>query len=564
MKKTLRTTELSVAQYQEVLRQDFCAFIQRCFTQLNPRTKFLTNWHIQVIAVKLELFRLGKIKRLTINVPPRHLKSICASIAFAAWCLGHDPATQILCVSYAQDLSDRLAADSRTIMNSPWYQALFRTRPISRRQPLQEFETKEHGYRLATSVGGVLTGRGADIIIIDDPIKPEEALSQSQRRAVNQWYDHTLYSRLNDKQQGCIIQIMQRLHEDDLVGHVLEQERWEVLSFPAIAEKDEKFVIETPYGVQRYRRRQGDVLHPERESRDTLKRILRTIGEYNFASQYQQTPAPLGGGMVKTDWFKWYSPNELPDRFDQIVQSWDTANKVSQLSDYSVCTTWGIEDGHLYLLDVLRKRLEYPALKRAVREQCERYGATVVLIEDRASGTQLIQELIKEGLSTVKAYTPEGSKIMRMNAQTATIENGFVHLPREAPWLADFLHELAAFPFAKNDDQADSTSQALAWFNQVPPKHWLFDYYREDIALGFHRQGYSLEAIAVQVQRSPDQVQRWITDHNTGSANQQTQNMRFKICASCRGDIFYNLSSCERQGDLYYHPQCLRKLMFGT
>ena len=162
-----------------------------------------------------------------------------ASIAFPAWCLGHDPSAQILCVSYAQDLADKLARDCRSIMMSPWYRQIFPTRLAPHRQAVQEFITTRQGYRLATSTGGVLTGRGADIILIDDPLKPEEALSDAQRQAANEWYDHTLYSRLNDKRHGAIVIIMQRLHEDDLVGHVLAQEPWEVLSFPAIAEADE-------------------------------------------------------------------------------------------------------------------------------------------------------------------------------------------------------------------------------------------------------------------------------------------------------------------------------------
>src|SRR3984893_657373 len=254
------TFQLTPAEYRALLRLDFYAFIERCFLQLNPRTKFLPNWHIEVMAAKLEACRRGKIKRLIICVPPRHLKSLAGSIALPAWILGHDPSAQILCVSYAQDLSDKLARDFRSIMNSRWYLALFPTRPLARKQALQEFETRQHGFRLATSVEGVLTGRGADIVIIDDPIKPEEALSLSRRVSVNQWYDNTLFSRLNDKNTGCIILIMQRLHEDDLVGHVLQQENWEVVSFPAIAEKDERFLIETPYGVRRYRRRPDDIL----------------------------------------------------------------------------------------------------------------------------------------------------------------------------------------------------------------------------------------------------------------------------------------------------------------
>ena len=203
------------------------------------RQTLAINWHLEVIAAKLTAVRQGKIRRLIINLPPRHLKSLMASIAFPAWCLGHDPSAQILCVSYAQDLADKLARDCRSIMMSPWYRQIFPTRLAPHRQAVQEFITTRQGYRLATSTGGVLTGRGADIILIDDPLKPEEALSDAQRKAANEWYDHTLYSRLNDKRHGAIVIIMQRLHEDDLVGHVLAQEGWEVLSFPAIAEADE-------------------------------------------------------------------------------------------------------------------------------------------------------------------------------------------------------------------------------------------------------------------------------------------------------------------------------------
>src|SRR5215469_13863872 len=214
------------------LRLDFAAFAQRCFRELNPLTGLAMNWHVEVIAAKLAAVFEGRTRRLIVNVPPRHLKSLLASVAFPAWCLGRQPSAQILCVSYAQDLADKLARDCRGIMASPWYRQLFPTRLAPHRQAVQEFITTRQGYRLATSTGGVLTGRGADIILIDDPLKPDEALSDVQRQACNEWYDHTLYSRLNDKQHGAIVIIMQRLHEDDLVGHVLGQEPWEILSFP--------------------------------------------------------------------------------------------------------------------------------------------------------------------------------------------------------------------------------------------------------------------------------------------------------------------------------------------
>jgi len=472
--------DLSPREYDVILRSDLGWFAERCFCELNPQAPFLPSWHIKVIAAKLMAVREGKIRRLIITLPPRHLKSLLASIAFPAWCLGHDPSAQILCVSYAQDLADKHARDCRAIMMSGWYRRIFPTRLSPHRHAVQEFVTTRQGYRLATSTGGVLTGRGADLILIDDPSKPEEALSDARRNATNEWYLNTLYSRLNDKCRGGIVIIMQRLHEDDLVGHVLGQEPWEVVSFPAIAEADEVHAIETIWGPRCFTRRPGEALHPAREPLLVLENIRRTIGEYNFAGQYQQSPAPLGGGLVKAEWFKHYRENERPDRFERIVQSWDTANKASELSDFSVCTTWGVRDKKVYLLGLLRQRLEYPALKRAVREQQNLYHANEILIEDKASGTQLIQELIADGCHGVTRYQPDCDKIMRMHAQTAMVENGFVHIPESAPWLAEYLHEMTVFPNGKHDDQVDSTAQFLDWFKKPFPGQGLLEFHQRE------------------------------------------------------------------------------------
>lgn len=429
-------------------------------------TRYLPNWHLDLLAAKLEACRQGTITRLIVCVPPRSLKSHCASVALPAWWLGHDPTAQLLCVSYAQDLADKHARDCRSVMLSAWYNTLFpQTRLSPQKQALGEFMTTRQGVRLATSVGGVLTGRGADVLIIDDPLKPEEALSDLQRRKVNEWYSHTLYSRLNNKATGCIILIMQRLHEDDLVGHVLTHEPWEVISLPAIAESDEVHGYATPYGWREHHRRTGEALHPERESLATLAQVKQTLGSYHFAGQYQQTPAPQEGGLVKRQWFSFYRAAELPRHFEQVVHSWDTANKASELANYSVCTVWGLVNRQRYLLDVWRQQVNYPELKRAVMALARQWGATVILIEDRASGTQLLQELQAEGLA-VTGIQPVGDKVMRFHAQTAVIEQGRVWLPHEASWLEPLLHELTTFPKAAHDDQVDSVAQALAWITQ--------------------------------------------------------------------------------------------------
>jgi predicted phage terminase large subunit-like protein len=190
----------------------------------------------------------------------------------------------------------------------------------------------------------------------------------------------------------------------------------------------------------------------------------RAMTEYNFAAQYQQDPQPPSGNIVKRKWLKFYRPDDKPERFAQIIQSWDTANKDNELSDYSVCTTWGVKGQHLYLLDVYRRKLDFPSLKRAVLDLKQLHKATLVLVEDKASGTQLIQELRAGHFSIVKeAPAMDGDKIMRLNSQTAKIEGGFVHFPEEAHWLETYLAELTSFPSSKYADQVDSTVFALAW-----------------------------------------------------------------------------------------------------
>jgi predicted phage terminase large subunit-like protein len=459
---------LSHAEYRALLRNDLMSFIERTFYELNPQAQFFPNPYIELIAAKLEACRLGKIKRLIVNLPPRSLKSLCASIALPAWCLGHDPAVQIITASYGQDLADKFARDCRTIISSGWYQALFRTRILGR-QPVADFTTTQHGTRMATSVGGVLTGRGADLIIIDDPLKPDEALSETRRSSVNAWYDNTLLSRLNSKSKGCIVIIMQRLHQDDLVGHVREQGDWEVLSFPAIADADERHTIDCIFGKRFFTRKAGEPLHPEREPIETLFEIRRTIGEYNFQSQYQQEPSPPGGAIIKTAWLNYYDHVEDVGPFSRIVQSWDTANKSGELNDYSVCTTWGVKQRRYYLLDVYRRKMTFPELKNAVRAQAARFRAKSIVIEDKASGTQLIQELRSDGVFGVKEYQPPAGtdKIMRLHAQSTGFENGLVFLPRAAAWLADYVSELTSFPGSKYDDQVDSTTQALDYLRNI-------------------------------------------------------------------------------------------------
>ncbi len=446
------------------LRHHLSGFIQKCFTSVAPARAYRHNWHIDVIAWHLQECLAGNIKRLIITLPPRHLKSICASVAFPAWALGQDPSLRIIAASYSAELARKHALDCRAVMEAPWYSSLFpRTRLHPDKNTEFEFMTTARGFRLATSVGGTLTGRGANFIVIDDPMKPTDAMSDIKRETVSQWFDGTLYSRLDNKAEDIIVLIMQRLHQDDLVGHVLAQEPWVHINIPAIAEEPERF----QRGLDRFvERLPGDILHPEREPMATLENIKATLGTYNFSAQYQQTPVPPGGALIKWGWFRSYQERPAKEGDDRTILSWDTASKAGEINDYSVCTTWQESGDSYYLIDVFRRRLEYPDLKRRVVEEAQRHGADVVLIEDKGSGTHLIQDLQRDDVVRPIAIEPRGDKVTRMSAQTGKIEAGYVLLPECAPWLQDFQTEILQFPHGRHDDQVDSLSQFLAWVSR--------------------------------------------------------------------------------------------------
>lgn len=447
-----------------LLHNNLPAFTQRCFQTVVPGQMYLPNWHIEAICYQLERIRRSEIRRLIITLPPRNLKSICASVAFPAWILGHDPSARIVCASYSQDLAAKHARDCRTVLGSAWYKQLFPgTRIDQRKNTEAEFETTARGYRLGTSVGGTLTGRGGNLILIDDPMKPAEAMSEPKRASVAEWYDSTLTSRLDQKTEDAIVLIMQRLHVDDLVGHVLEREgsQWFHLDLPAIAEVPQEIVLNDDTTKKR---EVGDVLHPDREPLSVLEEIKAAMGSQPFSAQYQQAPVPRDGSLIKRGWFRRrYKQAPEPQPYDRIVQSWDTASKTDEANDYSVGTTWLERDNDYYLLDVVRERLEYPDLRRRIIAYAELYDPEAVLIEDASSGAGLIQDLFDEGSINAIAIRPEGNKVVRLEMRSAIIEGGHVLLPESAYWLEDFLLEVLAFPHGRFDDQVDSMSQFLTW-----------------------------------------------------------------------------------------------------
>jgi hypothetical protein len=247
-----------LAVLRALLRTDLPSFTAKCFATLEPGRTYHSNWHIRHIGWHLSRVATGEVKRLALTIPPRHLKSICVTVAYTAWAMGHDPTLRVITVSYSDELARLHAAAFRTVVESEWYRALFPDLEI-RRATQTEIATTRHGFRYAGSVGGSILGRGADLIVVDDPIKAQAAFSAAERRKVNDFYDSTLYTRLNDKGRGAIVIVMQRLHEEDLVGHVLKQEPWHLTAIPAIETEDRDYRL-GPRPDDVHCRRAGEVI----------------------------------------------------------------------------------------------------------------------------------------------------------------------------------------------------------------------------------------------------------------------------------------------------------------
>ena len=402
--------------------------------------------HLALLADKLEAAERGDIKRLMVFMPPRHGKSEIASIRFPAWCYGQDPQYQIIGCSYAESLAYTFSYAIRETISSPQYQRLWDInldKSGSVRWQLSGKNNKRDSY-IAAGVGGGITGEGADFLIIDDPVKnSEEAQSQVYRDKVWEWYTTTARTRLQPN--GAIILIMTRWHKDDLAGRLIEQSRldpkadqWNILHLKAIDN--------------------GKALWAERYDIPTLENIRASIGSRAFTALYQGEPTVAEGNIIKREWWRYYKarPN-----FDKVIHSWDTAFKKGTTNDYSVCTVWGVTQNGFYLLDVWRKKVEFPELKRAVIALYDRDHPAEVLVEDKASGQSLVQELKRDTRIPIIPVKVDVDKEARVNAITPSIEAGKVFLPESAPWLFDYVEELSAFNNGEHDDQVDSTSQAL-------------------------------------------------------------------------------------------------------
>lgn len=446
--------------------QSLPEFIQQAWHVVEPATPYVHGWHLDAISDHLEAISAGHIRNLIINIPPRYMKSLSVCVFWPCWEWTDRPSLRWLFSSYSDRLAIRDSLKCRRLIDSPWYQARWGNvfHLAGDQNEKSRFENNKTGYRLATGVGGAATGEGGDRLIVDDPIKAKDADSDAIRTTANTWWDETMSTRGNDPKTVSKVIIMQRLHDDDLTGHVLSKmrdggEHYEHLCLPA---EYEPRVFVSGIGWSDPRTEDGALLWPDRFNQENVQALKKSLGSYGASGQLQQRPTPRGGGMIKRAWWKFYKV--APTEFDRVVDSWDMTFKDSKSSDFVAGQKWGKLGANVYLLSRIHDRMDFPTAQQAVKNLAAiPPQAPAKLVEDKANGAAIIASL-KAIIAGLIAVEPDGSKQARAAAVSPFIEAGNCYLPDPsiAPWVEEFIAECASFPLGAHDDDVDAMSQALA------------------------------------------------------------------------------------------------------
>lgn len=485
---------------KELATRNLSDFVKQAWHIVEPITPYKHGWHIDAIAEHLTAVTNGEIRDLIINIPPRHMKSLLTSVFWPMWVWTFQPEKRWLFSAYSESLAIRDSLKCRRIIQSPWYRAnwgdVFQLTGDQNQKT--RFENNKTGFRLAAGVGGLGTGEGGDFIVVDDPLKSADAHSQAARENVTLWWDETMSTRGNDPTKSARVIIMQRLHEQDLTGHILakmkadaDANKYELLCLPAEYVPTPRV---TAIGWHDPRTEPGQLLWPERVPLDALNRLKKDLGSYGAAGQLQQEPSPSEGGILKRHWWRFWVPKgmvlpavttrladntifehpqvELPATFDQMLQSWDMTFKDTKGSDFVAGQVWGKVGADKFLVDQVLERLDFVKTIAAVLRVTQKWpNATTKLVEDKANGSAVISAL-RSKISGLIPIEPDGSKESRVYAVSPEIESGNVYLPHPliAPWVNELINRAAAFPNAAHDDDIDAMSQALRrWSGSKQP-----------------------------------------------------------------------------------------------
>lgn len=461
--------DVETALTRELCKQSLYHFTKTFWSVIEPTNTFVEGWHIQAICDHLEAASRFEIKRLIVNMPPRHMKSILVSVMFPAWVWVNNPERRFIFASYAQNLTIRDGVKMRSLIESPAFTELFNPEWKLRDDQNQKikFENTSTGFRFSTSVDGAATGEGGDFVIVDDPINVKEGESEPHREAANTWWDQTMSTRSNNPNKFVRIIVMQRVHENDLTGHVLEKERlggnnWDRLILPARYEPKAQNKSRTTLGWADPRINEGDLLWPERFDEQSIKEIEIDLGD-QASGQLQQDPKPRDGGLFKRMWWQWYEAQPSP--IIEKVQFWDCAEEPGLTNDYSVCATWVRTPTGYYLLDVLREKVDAPTLELMAKTHYAQHMPDAVVIEKKSGGTALYNYLLRETTMPVLPFNPgKLNKVVRAIAATPTVKAKKCFLPKGKPFVEDFVKEHEKFPKVSHDDQVDTTSMAIEHF----------------------------------------------------------------------------------------------------
>lgn len=470
-----------------ICRDSLAEFTKRSWSVLEPNTPLVWNWHLQALCDHVQALLQHRIPKnnLVVNVPPGSAKSRVVSVNAPAWTWTWNPTWRGIFASASGTVSTRDAKYCSDLVDSDWYKELFGVR-LYRQRGTELFYNTAGGFRRATTTGARITGERGDGTFIDDPLDAAEANSEAARLSSIAWHDQAFSNRLNSLVTGTRCLIMQRLHDQDLSGHVLATGQWEHLEIPQEFEPQRRKT--TCLGWTDPRTVEGELMFPARFPEEVLKAERVRLGTRGYHGQHQQRPAPLEGGIIKRKWLKYYgwNPLEALAKFEQIIQSWDLTFKETSDSDFVVGQVWGRIGGDFYLLDQVRDRMDFPATIAAIRAFVAKWPrAYLKLVEDKANGPAVIATL-KHEIHGLVAYEPIGSKDARAHSAAPTFEAGNVYIPEPSspwlskPWVNDYVEELVAFSgegSTVHDDQIDATTAAIHRLRQFPTG--LMDYYRE-------------------------------------------------------------------------------------